>query len=168
VKTLVISPFFPPQPDPQAMTTGKFVRALLESGNPPVAIFSSNLRANPRPDGSNMWECLEPVRCDVPILPRAPLIQRACNALRYQMWTWSTWTRAVVAKARELHRQTPFGLVISRPLPHHGNIAGYWVARALRVPWVAMFSDPWSLSPSFMSNLKEDLISWNPSLGRRI
>jgi len=168
MRTLVISPFFPPLPDPQAITTGKFVRALQESGNSPQVIFCSNLRANPRPDGSKMWASLEPVRYDVPVLPSAPLIERASNALRYQMWTWSSWTRAVVAKARELHSQTPFDLVISRSLPHHGNIAGYWVACALRVPWVPMFSDPWSLSPSFINNHNERFISWKPSVGRKI
>jgi hypothetical protein len=57
------------------------------------------------------------------------------------------WTHAVVERALDLHRARPFGFVISRSLPWAAHLAGYWSARALKVPWLANFNDPWDLRP---------------------
>jgi glycosyltransferase involved in cell wall biosynthesis len=72
----------------------------------------------------------------------------------------------VVSKAKELHRQAPFDLIISRSLPHHAHLAGYWAAAALRSPWVAMINDPWDFSP--FVRVYAERQSWTPTLNWRI
>jgi glycosyltransferase involved in cell wall biosynthesis len=91
---------------------------------------------------------------------------RAWLGLRFHTTAWAVWTDAAVSKARELHQQNPFDLVVSRSLPHHGHMAGYWVASSLRIPWVANFNDPWDFSP-FVST-ESQRKQWTPNLNWKI
>jgi glycosyltransferase involved in cell wall biosynthesis len=148
MRTLVISPLFPPLSDAEANCGGKFVQALINSGVEPTVIFSSDVRAPRRLDRSLIWEPVRRVSVDA----RNPLadpgtLDRFLLSVKYQSTCWVRWTQAVVSKAKELHRQTPFDLIISRSLPLHAHIAGYWVSSRLRLPWVAVMNDPWDFSP---------------------
>ena len=68
-------------------------------------------------------------------------------ALIYQTTLSVRWTRSIVLKARELHSEAAFDLIVSRSLPAEGHLAGYWVASALGLPWIAIVNDPWDFSP---------------------
>jgi glycosyltransferase involved in cell wall biosynthesis len=166
MRVLVISPIFPPVSDAEAICAGKFVQALMDYGIAASVILSTNARSSLRRDTSMLWKSVETVSFDVPNRPGAPVLLRGWLGLRYHTTSWAVWTQAAVAKARELDRQTPFDLVVSRSLPHHGHLAGYWVASALQIPWVANFNDPWDLSPfvSTESHRKE----WTPDLNWKV
>ena len=61
---------------------------------------------------------------------------------RYRSVTNGRPIRAYVQQALRLHRQKPFHLVYSRSLPMIAHIIGYWCARGLGVPWIAIRPSP--------------------------
>src|SRR5262249_34050992 len=115
---------------------------------------------------STFWKSLEPVSFDVLTRPGLSIVRRGWLGLRYHTTGWAVWIQAVVARARALHRQTPFDLVISRSLPNQAHLAGYWVASTLGIPWVANFNDPWALSPFVPSEAGRK--DWTPTLSWRL
>lgn len=145
MRVLVISPLFPPSPNSEAICGGKFVLALMESGIKTSVIFSSNVQTVSMFDESRMWEPLRDIAIDVPNQP-VSILKRCSLGIRYQSTSWVSWTHLVVSKARELHSRNRFDVVVSRSLPRHAHIAGYWVACTLKLPWVAVDNDPWDFS----------------------
>jgi hypothetical protein len=147
MRILLISPVFPPFPDSESFCGGKFAQGLLAAGVQLQVIHCSNTRPSKEPDSSALWASLAEVSVDVPNRREMPRLLRGWLGLRYQTTSWIAWTRDAVLQARALHRAKPFDLLISRALPWHAHLAGYWVAAALRIPWVANFNDPWDLRP---------------------
>jgi hypothetical protein len=147
MRVLVISPIFPPRADSEAFCGGKFVQGLVDAGVQAAVICCHNIMPAYRADASECWAPLERVTVDVPNPPTPPLAVRCRLGLKYRTTAWTGWTAAAVSKALELHRKSPFDLVVSRSYPWHAHVAGYWVASDLRIPWVANLNDPWDLSP---------------------
>lgn len=145
MRALIISPLFPPLADAESFCGGKFAQALLDSGVESSVIYCHNVRLPPKYDESALWSSLAPITADVPNT-RHSFWSRLRVALRYQTTSWGSWTATVVSKARELRRERPFDVVISRSLPWHAHLAGYWVASESGVPWVANVNDPWDMS----------------------
>jgi glycosyltransferase involved in cell wall biosynthesis len=147
MRILVISLSFPPVADAEAYCSGKFVQALIDSGHETRVIFSSDVHRPPRVDQSSMWDSIKRVSFDMPLRSSIPRWKSLWLALMYQTTSWPRWTRSIVLKARELHSEAAFDLVISRSLPPEGHLAGSWVASDLGLPWVAIVNDPWDFSP---------------------
>jgi glycosyltransferase involved in cell wall biosynthesis len=166
MRVLVVSPMFPPLSEPEAMCTGKFVQALMDCGSVPSVIMCSNVLPRPRWDTSTLWKSVRSVSFDVPHQPGASVLLRCWQGLRYQTTACGRWVHAAVAQARQLHGQTPFDLVVSRSMPNEGHLAGYWIASALRIPWLANVNDPWDISP-FVS-IESDRKHWTPNLNWRV
>jgi glycosyltransferase involved in cell wall biosynthesis len=162
MRILVISPIFPPMADSEAFCGGKFVQELIHFGYEPLVILCTNTRTSTRLDSSRCWKSLEKVSIDLP-KRRIPSTIRLCwFALRYRSSSWSGWTRTVVSQAQTFHRRYPFDLVVSRSMPWHAHLAGYWVSSTLRLPWIANVNDPWDISP-FVTNDAERR-KWKPNL----
>lgn len=53
------------------------------------------------------------------------------------------WVYPALREARRLHREEPFGLVLSSSPPISGHLAARKFSRATRVPWVADWRDLW-------------------------
>ena len=147
----MISPLFPPLADPEAHCGGKFVRGLLDARVDVSVIYCSDVRTPLRLDDSPVWKRVQAVSSDVPNPPSVPFLKRCMNAVRYQSACWADWSRATLSKTKQLHQQMPFDLIISRSMPRQAQLAGFWAARALRIPWIAVLNDPWDFSP-FLSN----------------
>ena len=54
------------------------------------------------------------------------------------------WVPFAIARARRLHRETPFGAVLTTGPPHSVHLIGRHLQRALGLRWVADFRDPWT------------------------
>lgn len=54
--------------------------------------------------------------------------------------------RRVIEEARD-SRRGRYDVVVSRSQPHSGHLAAAAIARRLDLPWVACFSDPWTMNP---------------------
>lgn len=67
------------------------------------------------------------------------------------------WMSGAIRKAHDLHREQAFDLVVSSGIPVSAHVAGRSAARALGVPWVADWGDPWGLNP-VLDALRADLI----------
>jgi glycosyltransferase involved in cell wall biosynthesis len=165
MRVLVISPLFPPVADSEAICGGKFVQGLIHSGVETSVIFSSDMRNSLLTDKSARWAAMQRVSVDIRSNSVGSLAERCWSSIRYQSTSWARWTRSVVLKANELHRQKPFDLIISRSLPHHAHLAGYWVASGLGIPWIAVVNDPWDLSPFALERWRRE---WKPNLNWRI
>jgi Glycosyl transferase 4-like domain len=57
------------------------------------------------------------------------------------------WMAGAIRKARALHQERPFDLVVSSGIPVSAHVAARDAARALGVPWVSDWGDPWGLNP---------------------
>src|SRR5882724_11964124 len=130
MRILIISPIFRPLADAEANCSGKFVQGLIDQGIEASVIFSSNVRTPKRLDASRMWEPIQRISTDVPSCSGVSVFRRCWLGLKYQSTAWSHWTHSVVTSARALHRHSPFDLVVSRSLPNHAHLAGYWVSSA--------------------------------------
>ena len=136
----------------------------MDYGSDTSVISCGNGAQKPRWDTSTLWKSLKSVSFDVPQRPGMPLMHRCVQGLRYRTTACGVWVEGAVAKALELHGSKPFDLVVSRSMPNEGHLAGYWVAAALQIPWLASVNDPWDLSP-FVSIEAQ---SWAPTLNWRI
>ncbi len=67
------------------------------------------------------------------------------------------WMGGAIQKARALHRERPFDLVVSSGIPVSAHVAGRDAARTLNLPWVADWGDPWGLNP-VLDALRADVV----------
>lgn len=83
------------------------------------------------------------------MVPISKLLNRAAHLTDF-VWIPDRsreWIGGAVQKARALHRERPFDLVVSSGIPVSAHVAGRGAARALGLPWVADWGDPWGLNP---------------------
>ena len=140
-RILCISPYFAPKRDSESFCSTKFINAVHECGAQITTIVYA--KAEEDIDRSKMWDSVRaPVVRIPPVAQRNPLSSLA-KAARYQTWLYARWTGEVVQQAKRLHQNSPFDIVYSRSLPMFGQIAGYWCARELNLPWIANLNDPW-------------------------
>jgi glycosyltransferase involved in cell wall biosynthesis len=147
MRVLIISPLFPPFANSEAYCGGKFVKVLIAAGAEAAVICSSNIYTPPRFDTSTMWHSLARISIDVQASSPTPVLGRCWLGAKYQTTSWTHWTHRAVSRAEELHGKTPFDLIISRSMPGHAHVAGFWIASRLVIPWVAIANDPWDFSP---------------------
>jgi glycosyltransferase involved in cell wall biosynthesis len=147
--------------DSEAFCGGKLVQALLNQGHEAAVIFCSNTRNSMPADNSACWDSLRDVSIDIRNNATRSIVSKGWTALRYQSSGWSGWVEAAVTRAVALHAKTPFEIVISRSLPWHAHVAGYWVSSQLKLPWLANINDPWDLRPFAGEGAKEGLIDPN-------
>jgi glycosyltransferase involved in cell wall biosynthesis len=142
---LCISPFFAPKADSEAFCSAKTVLELLNRGIgiTVLSIDPSSPRLKTSFDDSGLWKPLKPVTLKIPAPGARNFLASARLGLRYRSSTYARWIAAAVEKGLSLHQENPFDLVYSRSLPMEGHIAGYWISRRLKIPWVANINDPW-------------------------
>jgi glycosyltransferase involved in cell wall biosynthesis len=154
-RILCISPDFAPKRDSEAFCATKFVNALTECGAQVTAIVYS--KAESDIDRSEMWNSTRARVVKIPPTVEINPFASLAHAVRYQTWLWARWTGETVQQARKLHQNSPFDVVYSRSLPMFGQIAGYWCAKELHLPWIANLSDPWDFHQFPVGILTEDL-----------
>ena len=150
-----ISPHFAPMRDSEAFCSAKFIKALAECG----AQITVIVYAKPATeiDRSEMWNSVRASVIRIPPVAQKNRFASLATALRYQTWLYARWMDEAVQQAKRLHRESPFDVVYSRSLPMFGQIAGYWCARGLHVPWIANLNDPWDFHQFPVGVSKEDL-----------
>ena len=150
-----ISPHFAPMRDSEAFCSAKFINALAESG----AQITVIVYAKPATeiDRSEMWNSVAASVIRIPPVAQKNRFASLATALRYQTWLYARWMDEAVQQAKRLHRDSPFDVVYSRSLPMFGQIAGYWCAKELDVPWIANLNDPWDFHQFPVGVSKEDL-----------
>jgi hypothetical protein len=141
-RILCISPDFAPKRDSEAFCSTKFVNALSACGARITTIVYQK-ESEGGIDRSKMWDSVQSVVVRIPPPTEKNVWTSLTNTLRFQTWLWPRWTAEVVRHAKQLHEDTPFDIVYSRSLPMFGQIAGYWCAKELNLPWIANFNDPW-------------------------
>jgi glycosyltransferase involved in cell wall biosynthesis len=145
-RVLCVSPFFAPIANAEAFCGAKVALALAEAGVE-LSVISVDYAAHPKykPDPSGLWGRLREVAKAIPPDGGRSKSLSIPLGLRYLTPEWSRWVHATVGEALRQHRAKPFDVLYSRGLPNIAHVATYWIARALRVPWVANFNDPWDL-----------------------
>lgn len=141
MRILVVSPWFPPFANAEAYVGGKFVQSLLHMGHHVQVITSRNLIPWSN-DSSVMWSDLEHIVLDVLVPTGRSKVKRIFHGIRYRTDSWTAWVADMVKAARSLDRKFSFDLILSRALPWEAHLAGYWIARELRLPWFANCNDP--------------------------
>ncbi len=143
IRILCISPVFAPRVNSEAFCSAKMVAALMDAGASVTVLHSMEYTSGPElRDSSAMWQRVAAVAHDVHA-PQCGAVARLGLAAQYQSNCSVRWVDAAVRQAKQLHAEVPFDLVYSRSLPMFAHIAGYWCAKALKLPWVANINDPW-------------------------
>lgn len=145
-RVLCLSPFFAPLANAEAFCGGKVALQLLDAGID-LNVFAVNYTGHRKfsEDTSRLWSSLGQITTSIPPAAGKSKLLSIPFGLRYQTLEWSRWIGAVVALAQRHHEDHPFDVVYSRGLPNVAHVAGYWIQRAIRRPWVANFNDPWDL-----------------------
>ena len=141
---MCISPTFLPKADSEAFCGAKMVKALMDR-KIDVEVFTfghSYLRQN-LCDESSLWMPLNRTVAHYISVPATFRYYSILTAIRYRTITWVRWVDSVIKYAVRCHKEKPFDIVYSRSLPMIAHIAGYWVSRKLKLPWVVNINDPW-------------------------
>lgn len=142
-RILCISPHFPPHANAEAFSGGKMVAALLGQGiEVNVLAFDYVGVEGEAEDSSSFWKPLIPIACFLQPTPEK-CFTTLCSAVRFQTLSWTRWVSRAVAEAQRLNAEKPYDIVYSRSLPSAAHIAGYWISRAINLPWVANLNDVW-------------------------
>lgn len=144
MRVLCLSPFFPPSGDSESFCGGKMVLALSGEGVDVTVFHMDSTHLFPA-DSSARWTELRS-RSHL-IAESAPKgrVASALWALRFRLPAYARWVKPALACAVQAHREKAFDLVYSRSLPFFAHVAGFWIARKLRLPWIANLNDPWDL-----------------------
>jgi hypothetical protein len=120
------------------------VLALVEQGAD-VTVIHTRVREDSLIDPSEVWKALA---CRsffvVPDGERSRCRVAKC-AVQFRTPIYARWVAESLHLGERLHAECPFDLVYSRSLPFCAHIAGYWISRNLRRPWIANINDPWDL-----------------------
>ncbi len=146
LRILCLSPFFAPLANAEAFCGSKIALHLLDAGID-LTVFDVDYTGHRKfsRDTSPMWQPLESVTVSTPSDGATTKLFSIPFGVRFLSPDWPRWMAAVLKKARRIHRERPFDVIYSRSLPNIAHIAAYWVARAIRCPWIANFNDPWDL-----------------------
>jgi glycosyltransferase involved in cell wall biosynthesis len=159
-RVLVVHYFFPPLGGAGVPRVLKFVKYLPELGWD-VAVVTSQIGVNwyaPR-DAGRLAEVPASVRVTrAGEIPIAPLRRKLLGVLRrlgvpqigsYIAWPDETvgWLPPAMAKAYGVARSWRPDVLLSSSYPYTAHFVALVVSRALGVPWVADFRDPWTHNP---------------------
>jgi hypothetical protein len=145
MRILVISPYFVPQANSEALCAAKWVLALQEAGADIVVLRNSDSSLCLSVDSSPFWIDLVSKTFEIQTNYDRNLANKILTTLRYQTWAWPRWISIAVRRGIELHTENPFDLIVGRSLPWYSCVAAYWTAKAIQRPWIANINDPWQL-----------------------
>ena len=151
LRIVFISPFFAPLANAEAFCNGKLVNDLLQDGVDLKVItvdYSENIKFSY--DQSSIWQPLEAVTISIPPHANTRKLFSFFLGIHYQAINWSRWINGVVKEVACLHHACPFDIIYSRGLPNVAHIAGYWLAKKLKIKWIANFNDPWDLEATHL------------------
>jgi glycosyltransferase involved in cell wall biosynthesis len=154
-RILCISPAFAPKRDSEAFCSTKFIKALTECGAQITVIVYAKKEGDI--DQSEMWNSVRATVVRIPPVAQRNPFASVATAVRYQTWLYARWTGEAVRQAKGLYQKSLFDVVYSRSLPMFGQIAGYWCAKELNIPWIANLNDPWDFHQFPVGVSKEDL-----------
>ncbi len=141
---LCISPTFAPMADSEAFCGAKMILSLMDQ-QVSLKVFTLHDQSSIESscDRSPLWKRLDESVVNNIAVPSIGTIQSAIFAIKYRILTWGGWIDSVIKCAIQSHRERPFDIVYSRSLPMIAHVAGYWISRKLKIPWVANINDPW-------------------------
>jgi glycosyltransferase involved in cell wall biosynthesis len=143
-RILCISPVFVPTADSEAFCGAKLVTELRKR-DADVVVFSLDSKGTWQKilDDSDLWKPLKDITVKIPTPSNREILRSFLMGLKYRTIIYARWLEAVIGHAKLLHQKRSFDLIYSRSLPMEAHIAGYWIARVLRIPWFANINDPW-------------------------
>lgn len=145
MRILCINPLFAPVADSEAFCSAKVAIGLMGRGiDVAVLAFEENRRSS-GVDHSPIWSSLKDITIRIPAPQAKELFRSSICGVRYRTVRDTRWVHSTVLAAKTLHAKRPFDLVYSRSVPMISHVAGYWISRCLRLPWIANIDDPWDL-----------------------
>jgi glycosyltransferase involved in cell wall biosynthesis len=154
----MVSYYFPPAGGPGVQRVAKHVKFLRDFGYEPIVLtataedYSKPSELSAPTDASLAGEVPEDIEVER-VASKQPfrligwLRSMRLDALRELVFipdTAITWIRPAVRRAREIARRRQIALVYTSVKPHSVAIIGLMLKRALGVPWVIDFRDPWT------------------------
>ncbi len=144
-RILCINPALVPIADSEAFCGAKMTLALMSDGLEVKSIYMT--RDDPwllgRHEKSEVWNPVLAASVGVTGPTKKEAIKSMAAAIRYMTDSWARWVERVMEESAKLHQDNPFDIVYSRSLPAVAHIAGYWVSKNLKLPWIANINDPW-------------------------
>jgi glycosyltransferase involved in cell wall biosynthesis len=154
----MVSYYFPPAGGPGVQRVAKHVKFLREFGYEPIV-----LTATAR-DYSGPSELQAPTDASLAVeIPQDVEVVRVPSGQPFRLLEWLrrmrldalrelafvpdtaiTWIRPAVHKAREIARRRKVEIIYTSVKPHSVAVIGWMLKRALGVPWVIDFRDPWT------------------------
>jgi hypothetical protein len=119
------------------------ISALRDCGAEVLVLYMDSPDLCDHRDHSPLWSKASENSFAVGHVAKSRRVTAAFLGLQYQTAAWARWISDVVSSCLELNRRLPFDLIYSRSPALCGHLAGYWLARRLKLPWIANLNDPW-------------------------
>jgi glycosyltransferase involved in cell wall biosynthesis len=119
------------------------ISALRDCGAEVLVLYMDSPDLCDHRDHSALWSKASENSFAVGHVAKSRRVTAAFLGLQYQTAAWARWIGDVVSSCLELNRRQPFDLIYSRSPTLCGHLAGYWLARRLKLPWIANLNDPW-------------------------
>lgn len=146
-----------PQTSAEAICGGKVVLGLQKAGIDLEVVSFDQTGA--RLDSSSFWTGIERCTLRLPDRSSGPMPLRLFKAVKHGVRHWIEWVDQAVSYAKVAHRKKAFDAIYSRSLPAAAHLAGYRLARYLRLPWIANMNDPWG--PSITPSCEDKASRWD-------
>jgi hypothetical protein len=144
MRILCIAPCFVPEADSEAFCSGKIVAGLVNFGTGVIVISVDPYEpVKKKLDDSDLWKKLKNITVGISSNTSNNKLKSIIYGIEFNSLTYTRWLKAVLEKAHELNNKKSFDLIYSRSLPMIAHVAGYWVSRKLKKPWIANINDPW-------------------------
>ncbi len=146
MKILMLTPYFPPYMQAEAIVNGKLAKALVEKGIDLTVVTMPNHNVKIRPDESPSWKkrmgevvCIDPPWY-VDVKPKR--IARTASKIR-SLEPSATWfANKAYAFCRKLVMERNYDILLTRSPSLDTVIIGARLKREFVVKWVAGFNDP--------------------------
>jgi glycosyltransferase involved in cell wall biosynthesis len=185
-RVLIIAYFYPPLQNSGTQRPLQFSKYLPQFGWNPIVLTVEN------PPDVSAIKCLAmDIPKDVEVF-RAPLAsdllattisycapqfirERIKSSLSWRLraaWNrpdeYASWFPTVIRKAKELHRRFNFHLVFATGFPWTSLLAGRSIAKAVGIPFIADFRDPWTADDLYRNNVNGSASSYSRKLEHSI
>jgi len=139
---LYVSPLYVPMANAEAFCSGKMAMTLSEAGYD-VTVLCRDINAEEPFDSSALWKRAIPLSIGIAVEPNRKRFTAIKMGVRLRTLAAPRFISKIVKTALNINRDRPFDLIYSRSLPYSAHVAGYYISKALNIPWIANINDAW-------------------------
>lgn len=139
-RVLLITYYFPPEPEPGALRAGYLARYLPEFGWQATVVTPGTLKGPINPGSTQASDRWRPIKRT----PLARFLKALWQSIVHFPDNANWWFPRAVREALALSQSQRYDAILSSALPASVHLAAAVIAKRLHLPWVADYRDLWT------------------------